>query len=1160
MRRILVVGCGGSGGATLAYMMDQLRSDLAEAGVGALPAGWQFVHLDVPTAPDRVPDGLGTVRDQGGFYFGAGPQNGNYNEMDRTVTHRLAQQAGLEHVATWAPREPQGVDTPISEGAGQYRAIGRMITLSTVVEIDRVLASALDRLDAQQTIAEMSRLQVPGLGTYEEDSKPLVLVVSSMAGGAGASMALDVCRILTTDPRVNANLVGVFMLACNVFGKTAAASTPGVGPNSLAMLGEIIATQTGAARRHDTAILQSLGLGAGGEEIPFARVFPVGRFSGAQRIEFGDGSAEAVYRGLGRGLAALVMSESATEQFIAYDLANRESPVGDTRLLGWGSEPSAMAWGSYGYASLSMGRDRYREYAAQRIARTAVDRLLGGHLQAGVELSSTEQVRALLESQWPALCEQRLQLPALSGPPERLAEEVSNWLFVRAFPQADGLAAARAVVGQKIAGQLAEAHGVEAAVWIATVRGQLEQMRVPLTVEVRRRAAEWAYRWHVGLHERTEQMAEAAAATVGLPYAIAFVERLSRHLRELLAPTAQALGAYAGTDIAAFPERLEKAVAALPRGRLQNGAQLADQIRDQYEEQIYHHLNAHAALLAAQVLRDMATRVLAPLSSALREAQRRLEVQLELQVPDAGLARLATDHVTLWPRANEGVPERFAHADNEILLTDTATFPDQYDADVRGADSSGAPRTPGEALAEVVTSVISGRWTTVGSQQAPMTLVERLDEWRSDVFPVNPLDESEQIMPRSARYDVRLRPSQLLRRARAFVARPGESFDRFCRVSIRDFAAGDDVAAGQRRRLLTSKFTETLRTAQPLISVDSTALQVMHDGRRVRYRYKFSEAPFQGNPEVVESLTRVIQNNADIDDSSLPNFRRALTNGDAVTRIDVFGSYPNYSPLVFDAVLAPVAKQWAATGGGGHDAFWQWRRCRPLPAALPMGDAERLTMVKGWFVGQIVGRIRIPERSRLSNPVLIWDPEDSRWVSFPHPLLTPPTRFIDINDWLPAVLESSLLAVARSHERPVMASLRPYQLLRELYDDAANLRKSGIQAVSGEDVLLDWLSDGDTPPDGASRVLGRAGGTTPGERAAAVEEWLTSVGDLVRRQYLDHHVGGDRTAAMTRRRQASEAPIIRDVALDVVTATAELRELLHRLVADGDARGKAPAF
>ncbi|MCD2116719.1 tubulin-like doman-containing protein [Rhodococcus pyridinivorans] len=66
MRRFLIVGCGGSGAVTLAYMMDQLRSDLAAAGIDKIPGGWQFVSVDVPTAPEAGPDGLGNVRDQGG--------------------------------------------------------------------------------------------------------------------------------------------------------------------------------------------------------------------------------------------------------------------------------------------------------------------------------------------------------------------------------------------------------------------------------------------------------------------------------------------------------------------------------------------------------------------------------------------------------------------------------------------------------------------------------------------------------------------------------------------------------------------------------------------------------------------------------------------------------------------------------------------------------------------------------------------------------------------------------------------------------------------------------------------------------------------------------------------------------------------------------------
>ena len=61
MRRFLVVGCCGSGGATLAFIMDQLRSELHAAGIDKLLAGWQFVQIDVPSAPETGPEGLANV-------------------------------------------------------------------------------------------------------------------------------------------------------------------------------------------------------------------------------------------------------------------------------------------------------------------------------------------------------------------------------------------------------------------------------------------------------------------------------------------------------------------------------------------------------------------------------------------------------------------------------------------------------------------------------------------------------------------------------------------------------------------------------------------------------------------------------------------------------------------------------------------------------------------------------------------------------------------------------------------------------------------------------------------------------------------------------------------------------------------------------------------
>ena len=105
MRRFLVVGCGGSGGATLAFIMDQLRSELHAAGVGKLLAGWQFVLIDVPSAPESGPEGLANVPAQGGTYIGCGPQGSSYTVLDGALSQRLAAESALDTIATWAPLE-----------------------------------------------------------------------------------------------------------------------------------------------------------------------------------------------------------------------------------------------------------------------------------------------------------------------------------------------------------------------------------------------------------------------------------------------------------------------------------------------------------------------------------------------------------------------------------------------------------------------------------------------------------------------------------------------------------------------------------------------------------------------------------------------------------------------------------------------------------------------------------------------------------------------------------------------------------------------------------------------------------------------------------------------------------------------------------------------
>src|ERR1700692_2699543 len=104
MRRFLVVGCGGSGGATLAFIMDQLRSELHAAGIDKLLSGWQFVQIDVPSAPETGPEGLANVPEQGGTYIGCGPQGSSYAILDAALSQRLAAGRALDTIGTGGPR------------------------------------------------------------------------------------------------------------------------------------------------------------------------------------------------------------------------------------------------------------------------------------------------------------------------------------------------------------------------------------------------------------------------------------------------------------------------------------------------------------------------------------------------------------------------------------------------------------------------------------------------------------------------------------------------------------------------------------------------------------------------------------------------------------------------------------------------------------------------------------------------------------------------------------------------------------------------------------------------------------------------------------------------------------------------------------------------
>jgi hypothetical protein len=140
-----------------------------------------------------------------------------------------------------------------------------------------------------------------------------------------------------------------------------------------------------------------------------------------------------------------------------------------------------------------------------------------------------------------------------------------------------------------------------------------------------------------------------------------------------------------------------------------------------------------------------------------------------------------------------------------------------------------------------------------------------------------------------------------------------------------------------------------------------------------------------------------------------------------------------------------------------REQFWRWRRARALPEFVPLSPEVLHSMVKGWFLGRIVGALAWDKAAVHTEPVRIYDGEFQRAVEFPFPYLagTPDSE----QDLLPLVLESTALSMLEAQARGSTEPLKAYTLLRALGEESRTH-------------LRNWIQFGSTP-----------NGTTPLERA-----------------------------------------------------------------------------
>ena len=1068
LRKFLIVGLGGSGGKTVRYLKQCLEERFEEIGwAEGMPEGWQFIHIDTPAVQDSpvLPGSPALLHSD--EYLPLAASGINFEAVVDNLKARGEEFAG------WLV-DPRYMKIPISMGAGQYRAVGRIIGLYYADRVKRRLVRKQAALMSAGAAAQLDRLAAlySGDELVGEAPPPVVIVISSLAGGTGAGILTDVCDILRADGAIWLDESIGILYSADVFADLAAAASAGIQPNTAAAVAELLHGYFG-----DGSFAPP---GGGAMQQRSGPAFPylVGH-ANTKGVSFGDQTA--VFRFMARCLSAVMTDRRIQDDFTVYMTANWVQMAGK-----FASTPSSWmlpspryqgALQALGFAEVDLGVGRLRTYAEQRITRDAVEWLLHGHLKLAREWPEFEN--ATVEEVIEGLAGQAFtRFLNLCGLNERGTEN-NQILDAIAVPDAE-LHATCAGVAREVHEAGREYFGAKAGVgeWVDFLVDEVGARRAGVLKHLKDRLRDACLTWVEDTPERILGVVGETLAEQGAQVALKLLSKTEaemEHVRGELHAEQQeelTLAEYVRSDVSD--------AMGVSRGTLSAESEsISRALQAAIQTGIVRRYNAAQREMAASLAEELSRGVLEPLAGTLRGAADGLRIAVEAQRAAAG-----STPIEAWPRHEPGsdqrVPDSLIPGKSLKPVIDPADFPALFeDLTTR---SSGHPGKV-DAWRSVRRTVISGdaesptmgRWIHTDSKwTAP--------EWLKVDTP-----------PNRASFTVGIFRDDLLARSRAWLKTDGSAWKIFLSQGVRGYLSDELPAAelAAREDRFLSALEAAFEAAEPLASVDLEILPKVHAGHELTIQPYTSPIPVKGLP--VEGRVRdfLVGRFKDVWDNYQEKVNQSLDQSERETKVAVYSSLGGaLHPMVFESLNKPISDTWErARANSFLGPFWEARRSRLLWMGVPIPRPALQALVRGWFVGRLLSLIHIRGSSA------IFEIEDGP-VSFETMLPVPGRRPVA---FLATLLESLPLAIPVAvHRRQPEKYLRPYT---QLIEWGSEPNTSDVESfLWPSQVLSDWLEYGTTP---GSRSPVVRGGDRPARREAAVELLRKEISSYKRQAKID---------------------------------------------------------
>jgi len=989
-----MIGCGGSGQKAVRYVRDAVRRRLFHAGWdGDFPKAWQFIGIDTLTTQEDPSIPFLPATD----YLSVSLKYKTFKALDDALGAKFPIGSdGYREMMGWRPN-PSQVMVPLADGAGQLRAVGRaagVLALQRDVQ-QRIIKAFSECAAGGPQLGEVSQHLGVDVPPGTDTPAPITLIVGSLAGGTGAGIMLDVVDLVrrTHDNGQFPVLVG---FTPDIFGNV---QTDMMAANSAAFMAELMSAYWDNENADDALVPATVNVHTRGPQ----SVFIIGR-KNMDGLDLLD--SKNVYRAVGEALAAVTTSAKVQTEFHNFVTVNWPTYAPENQGgYGFHSERMKGLASSFGSTTLSIGRDRFRDYLQKLLHRSIVEFLANGFEQAAVSELGEAAAKSMAGDAKVAELARRHRDEFISacGLQERAASNqvsdifVSNDLMKAEYQQ---------IVNQIKSGFPAGVQQSPAA-WSQLINAQVQQASA---ASVKRADSETMVRrteWGSDVYRQVLTAITEFSARLSIPVVLNLIEFARAEVLEV----SSEMRLEASKARASAEQTREKSRTHLSgdtKGSIAATAGPVQETINDVSRTIAWEWTARVRDQVAVALEAVGAGMLNSIEAGLRQALGNIN---QAVMPQDGKAAV----VSSWPINDGSVPASFAPSPVEFYLEEYTAWPDRAKELLERSLGEGRELLPIEPLHAARTLIIRGGYDR-GRDQLVTPFV-----WADTVGDTSP----RWAVGQAATVSVDDTAEKIEARIDAWLSRPSTEISNFLNEGLRQYLQIRNERTGvpisdhpQRLSAYRQRLQEALNQSRPLMELDQNMYATVHD-KDIKTVLNVQGFPFgEGHParvitkEVIQSFLKTPD---DVD--------WIFSNSESESvLISSFLKFP-VNPSVVSSFTQPFA---AAIGRVGSEAklrssFWLWRRARILENFIPLPDDLRLAAIRGFAVARSLGYMTSdPE---ITNQIV--GEEDT--YSFPRWLLTATNQA----NMLPALLESMILTFAETPTRG-KAAFEAYKAMIDL--------------------------------------------------------------------------------------------------------------------------------